>query len=80
MLKNLFDYTKELFFPGKKQEPSHYIRTPKIIDRDQHGIDRRQVSVEALRTIRNLQREGYKAYVVGGAVRDLLLGVRPKDS
>lgn len=79
MLKNLFDYTKELFFPGKKQEPSHYIRTPKIIDRDQHGIDRRQVSVEALRTIRNLQREGYKAYVVGGAVRDLLLGVRPKD-
>lgn len=79
MLKNLFDYTKELLFPGKKQEPSHYIRTPKIIDRDEHGIDRRQVSVEALRTIRNLQREGYKAYVVGGAVRDLLLGVRPKD-
>lgn len=44
-----------------------------------HGIRRDQVSSAARRTCEALQKAGFKAYVVGGAVRDLLLGVEPKD-
>ncbi|HWV19346.1 MAG TPA: polynucleotide adenylyltransferase PcnB [Rhodocyclaceae bacterium] len=44
-----------------------------------HGIRREQVSSAARRTCDTLQQAGFKAYVVGGAVRDLLIGVDPKD-
>lgn len=44
-----------------------------------HGIRREQVSSAARRTCDTLQQAGYKAYVVGGAVRDLLIGANPKD-
>lgn len=80
MFKNIIAYTKELFSPSKSKKSSdRYVKTPRIIERDEHGIDKRLVSLEAIRTVRNLQRAGYEAYVVGGAVRDLLLGVTPKD-
>jgi len=54
-------------------------RTPKRIGAEQHGIDRALVSKAALRTCETLQAAGYRAYIVGGAVRDLLLGIAPKD-
>lgn len=44
-----------------------------------HGVRRDQVSAAARRTCDGLQQAGFKAYVVGGAVRDLLIGVEPKD-
>jgi poly(A) polymerase len=44
-----------------------------------HGIDPSLVDDRALNVVRTLQDAGYEAYVVGGAVRDLLLGLRPKD-
>ena len=44
-----------------------------------HPIRRDQLSRGALEVIRKLQDAGYKAYVVGGAVRDLSLGIVPKD-
>jgi poly(A) polymerase len=46
---------------------------------DQHGIRSEQVSSAARRTCEGLQRAGYRAYVVGGAVRDLIAGIEPKD-
>ena len=52
---------------------------PKIHKASQIGIDRRLVSSGAIRTVEGLQQAGYKAFVVGGAVRDLMLGLRPKD-
>jgi poly(A) polymerase len=45
----------------------------------QHGIDPALLSNNAIRVTQTLQEAGFKAYVVGGAVRDLLLGVKPKD-
>jgi poly(A) polymerase len=54
-------------------------KTPKRIPEDKHGIDRALVSRSALRTCETLQGAGFRAYIVGGAVRDLLLGVAPKD-
>lgn len=44
-----------------------------------HGINVALVDDRALNVVRTLQDAGYEAYVVGGAVRDLLLGLRPKD-
>ena len=52
---------------------------PVILGPDQHGIDPKLVSANALRVTQTLQEAGFKAFVVGGAVRDLLLGVKPKD-
>ena len=44
-----------------------------------HGIDPSLVDGRALDVVHTLKRAGYDAYIVGGAVRDLLLGLRPKD-
>ncbi len=52
---------------------------PVILNPAQHGIDPRLVSNSAVRVVRILQNAGYDAYIVGGAVRDLLLGIKPKD-
>jgi poly(A) polymerase len=52
---------------------------PKIIPAKSHGIDRAAISSCAIRTTQTLQRNGYAAFVVGGAVRDLILGGKPKD-
>jgi len=54
-------------------------RTPKIFTAAEHAIDRSLVSRAALRTCETLQGAGFRAYIVGGAVRDLLLGIAPKD-
>lgn len=50
-----------------------------IIPRDEHGISRRNISPNALKVLYRLIEAGHEAYLVGGAVRDLLLGGRPKD-
>jgi poly(A) polymerase len=44
-----------------------------------HGIDPNLVDERAVNVVSTLQQAGFEAYVVGGAVRDLLLGLRPKD-
>jgi poly(A) polymerase len=46
---------------------------------DQHKINPKLVDEPALRVVKTLQEAGYEAYIVGGAVRDLLVGMRPKD-
>ena len=46
---------------------------------DEHQINRNFIAPAALKTIRVLQAAGYEAYVVGGGLRDLLLGLEPKD-
>ena len=45
----------------------------------EHGIDQSLLDERAVRVVRTLQEAGHEAYIVGGAVRDLLLGLRPKD-
>ena len=52
---------------------------PRIIVRADHGISRKNISNGALRVLYRLHEAGYKAFLVGGAVRDLLLGGHPKD-
>jgi len=45
----------------------------------EHGIDRNLLDERAVKVVQTLTEAGFEAYVVGGAVRDLLLGRRPKD-
>ena len=52
---------------------------PTVLSQKQHGIDLQLVSPNAIRVTQTLQQAGYKAFIVGGAVRDLLLSVKPKD-
>ena len=52
---------------------------PAVIGVNKHGIRREDISSGSRRTVETLQEHGYKAYVVGGAVRDLLAGITPKD-
>ncbi|MGA2465430.1 MAG: polynucleotide adenylyltransferase PcnB, partial [Thermodesulfobacteriota bacterium] len=53
--------------------------TPLIISRSEHPISRKMISEEALKVLYRLHRHGFLAYLVGGSVRDLLLGKTPKD-
>lgn len=53
--------------------------SPTIIKHKQHQVDVSLVSRHALRVCEVLQERGFKAFIVGGAVRDLLLGLPPKD-
>jgi poly(A) polymerase len=50
-----------------------------IYTREDHGIKRRDLNREAIAITSRLHRAGYDAYIVGGAVRDLLINKRPKD-
>ena len=52
---------------------------PKRVPRAKHAIERNRISPAALKVCSVLHDAGFSAYVVGGAVRDLLLGATPKD-
>jgi len=54
-------------------------RLARIIPRDGHSISRSRISPDALRVLYRLREAGFQAYLVGGCVRDLMLGLEPKD-
>lgn len=63
-----------------KTDPAmNQTREPVILERSSHPISRRDIDPDALKVLYRLARNGHRAYLVGGAVRDLLLGKRPKD-
>jgi poly(A) polymerase len=64
---------------GRRDRVTHKDARPIIYGKDKHSIQKELISRCARRTCEELQRAGYPAFVVGGAVRDLLLGRRPKD-
>ena len=75
MIKRIF---RKLLGTKKGKQP--VLNTePVTIEAKEHLIDPRLVSPNALRVTQTLQDAGYKAFVVGGAVRDLLLGIKPQD-
>jgi tRNA nucleotidyltransferase/poly(A) polymerase len=52
---------------------------PRIVPREEHPISRRDIDPDALKVLYRLRQFDHIAYLVGGSVRDLLLGRRPKD-
>ncbi len=53
--------------------------SPVVVPRAEHTLSRRQIDPDALKVLYRLHQNGYVAYLVGGSVRDLLLGREPKD-
>lgn len=51
----------------------------RVLTRAEHGISRENISENALKVLYRLNGAGYQAYLVGGCVRDLILGLHPKD-
>ena len=70
-------FIERVFGPKKSHKPATFKQ--RIYARDEHGIRREELSNAAISVCEGLHRAGYKAFVVGGAVRDLLLGRHPKD-
>ncbi|MGM3191873.1 polynucleotide adenylyltransferase PcnB [Dickeya dadantii subsp. dieffenbachiae] len=67
---------------NRENEPARADNPPQamtVVPRDQHAISRSDISENALKVLYRLSKAGYEAYLVGGGVRDLLLGKKPKD-
>src|SRR5678815_2621037 len=73
------------FYPAKRNFDLLNLADPalrpaaNIIPRAEHSISRSAISANALRVLYRLREAGYEAFLVGGCVRDLLLGISPKD-
>lgn len=77
MPKRLVDRLRS-FIPGSgKNKARTYER--REIPRDQHNVSRSAISEPAKKVLHRLNKAGYDAYLVGGGVRDILLGGKPKD-
>ena len=74
MIKRVIEKVQTLF-KRKPRKP----REPKRIPASEHHINQQLVPRSALRVCETLQKAGFRAYIVGGAVRDLLLDIAPKD-
>lgn len=53
--------------------------TPRVYTQEEHGILPQAIDPDAVKVVRRLRQHGYTAYIVGGAIRDLLLKIPPKD-
>jgi poly(A) polymerase len=73
MIKRFVERVQTLF--GRKRRPAK----PRQVAAAEHGIRRDSVPRSALRVCESLQKAGHQAYIVGGAVRDLIIDVTPKD-
>lgn len=72
LFKKIVKWTRGLHRRSRKN-------TSFIIPRDQHSISRTAISANALKVLYRLKEAGYAAFLVGGGVRDILLGRTPKD-
>ena len=70
-----FGYNSKMRFDA----PEPPVPQPLIIPRPEHTVSRKDIELEALKVLYRLYHAGYTAYLVGGGVRDLLLGKKPKD-
>ncbi|MGR9114831.1 MAG: polynucleotide adenylyltransferase PcnB [Gammaproteobacteria bacterium] len=83
----MLNFFKKIIDSARKQEfeaddeglPEVDDALPKIYARSEHNISRTQISENALKVLYRLKKSGFQAYLVGGCVRDLLLGREPKD-
>lgn len=72
-IKSLVRKTVSLL--GTKTQPQY----PIVVPRDKHTLSRKNISPNALKVLYRLQEAGYESYLVGGCIRDHLIGIEPKD-
>jgi len=74
------NYSAKLMSSDLNTKDLAYLKPqPRIIPREDHIISRANISAGALKVLYRLSNAGFQAYLVGGSVRDLLLGREPKD-
>jgi hypothetical protein len=78
MIKKFIDKLLGKSTPGTSGGKPHFGKREEV-PATVHGIDPELVDRRAAEVVATLKQAGYEAYIVGGAVRDLLLGLRPKD-
>ena len=64
---------------NRKKERGKTNSEPGIIHRNEHSLSRKEMSEHALKVLYRLKKAKYDSFLVGGGVRDLLLGLHPKD-
>lgn len=64
---------------GFSERSINRVKEPRIVPRSEHGVSRRDIDPDALNILYRLHRAGHHGFLVGGGVRDLMLGRRPKD-
>jgi poly(A) polymerase len=76
-VKTIIKLIKKLLQKSRAHHPP--IDASYIIPRTQHNVSKTDISMNALKVLNRLNSTGFQAYLVGGSVRDLLLGKAPKD-
>lgn len=84
IIKRVINLCKKVFTKNtsKKAIVNNHVTTleqPIVLTRDQHPVSRQLISPNALKVLYRLNKGGFDAYLVGGGVRDILLGQKPKD-
>jgi poly(A) polymerase len=64
---------------ASKSRSTAHPMPPRTLPRAEHTVSRKNIDADALKVLYRLKSHGFRAYLVGGGVRDLLLGRRPKD-
>ncbi|WP_332778224.1 polynucleotide adenylyltransferase PcnB [Polaromonas sp.] len=77
-IDKLFGKSASTDFGAKRVKKSPFGQRQDVGPKE-HGIDPQLVDDRAMDVVRTLKQAGFEAYIVGGAVRDLLVGLRPKD-
>ncbi len=83
-MKLILKFFKKIFSPSDTVDEKDLAQANsqcqvKVYSRSEHNISRSQMSPNAVKVLYRLKKSGYEAYLVGGCVRDLLLGYEPKD-
>ena len=80
IFRRISQFCKQLFEDTPKvEENTQTGLSLEVVPRNAHAISRRQISDNAIKVLYRLHKSGFKAYLVGGGVRDILLGLQPKD-
>ena len=74
-----FPLEASLRFRYSAEENGKPVKKAVVYTQDEHRIDLSNVDSQAVYVTERLQVSGYETYIVGGAVRDLMLGKKPKD-
>ena len=78
IIKKVINLCKKVFTKSKSKNKTN-TSAPQVLTRDQHPVSRKFISANALKVLYRLNNSGFDAYLVGGGVRDILLGIAPKD-
>ncbi len=76
-LRRPWDRVKGLFSPEPAKQGPMPLR--QIVTRDEHTVSRKYISDNAQKVLYRLRSQGHEAWLVGGCIRDILLGLSPKD-